>query len=331
MEAMESFCRRALEDGPDGCLIFENGRCVFYSPNYHRIVRYEPGEPLDSDATALKRLLHPEDRDRVLDTFDTAVRHRRRYASYAFRGRVRDGSYRWREDSARFVYDENGSHIGTYVVARDIEGRLEDPFLVPRGAEEESRELRHRVKNDLELVRSLLSLQARSLGEEPAKEAILEAADRVGALVSLYETMHCSAGRESQDCAELLETQLRYLRKKAPQKLVTIYGHASPDRRIPIRLARTVSIMVNELVTNAIKHARRSGEKLSVEVYLEKREGHLELTVRDSGPGFPEHVILGEGTGLGLQIVRNMARQHGGRVTLSNDSGAVAHCTFHRT
>ena len=330
MEKLESLCRETFEHGPDGCLIFEKGRCVFYSPNYRRIVRYRQDEPLGPEATALKELLHPEDRDRVLDTFETAVRRRSPYASYAFRGRVRDGGYRWREDSARFIYDEQGQHIKTLVAARDIERRLQDPFFLPKAVPEReaSRELHHRVKNDLELVRALLAIQAGKTETDIAREAIIDAADRIASLVHLYETLHRSGEYRDVTATELLAVLVPSLQEKATSQAVTITGDAEPSTVIPVNLARTTSLVINELTTNALKHGHQGAEHLRVEIRLEQEAGRLNIIVRDSGPGYPRSVLRGGASGFGLEIVQSMALQHGGFLELENDSGALARFTL---
>jgi two-component sensor histidine kinase len=212
------------------------------------------------------------------------------------------------------------------VAARDIERRLQDPFFLPKALPEQlaSRELHHRVKNDLELLRALLSLQAGKIESTDAREAIATAANRVGSLVDLYETLHRSGEYRDVTTTELLAVLLPSLQEKASSEAVTITGDAEPCTVIPVHLARTASIVINELTTNALKHGLQSTEHLLVEIRLEQRLGQLEITVRDTGPGYPPTVLRSGGSGFGLEIVRCLALQHGGSLDIENESGALA-------
>lgn len=120
---LTDYARMVLEESADGLMVFRNRRVVYLSPGYHRLVGVAPTDPVPEELTAIRPLAHPEDRERVVATLEDAIRSQWDHVAYEFRGRQADGTYRWREDHARFRYDQNGTHLESYIVARDIDER----------------------------------------------------------------------------------------------------------------------------------------------------------------------------------------------------------------
>lgn len=328
MNLKRSFFPSIIENSPDGHLVFEYGECVFYSISYYDVVERDPGTPLEPEATALKRLVHPNDRHEILEFFEEAVRNRKPVIKYSYRGLVGDGSYRWRQDSARLIYDDDGNHVKSFVVARNVEGRSESPVLDLRECRslEAIREVHHRVKNDFDLARSILSLQADQEDVESAKTALLDAADRVTAIGRTYEILQHSSRIRRVATSELLAEVLPALERKAEVHGRRVVSRIENAVDITVPLARTISVVLNELVTNSLKYGQAPTGNGVVAVRLAgiPDAGTLSLTVRDDGPGHPENVLNGHGWGFGLEVVKSLAEQHGGRLNLSNDRGAVA-------
>ena len=109
----------------DGLAVFENNSIVYVSPTYLRLLGYEEQEEMGRGEDAIKALIHPQDTDRVLGTIFTAMQDKLQSATYTYRARHQLGHYIWREDSARFTYDEAGQPQRIYVVARDVSERVE--------------------------------------------------------------------------------------------------------------------------------------------------------------------------------------------------------------
>ncbi len=185
------------------------------------------------------------------------------------------------------------------------------------------RENRHRLKNDLQTIRGLLSLQADRAADSGASEALLEAAGRVETMAHLYDKLHRSEGLSGTlDAEALLEDLLEDIadRYDGTGPIIGFRGDAVTMRQ---NAATPLGIIVNELVTNAIKHAFR-GEPQEprvddprVEVSLEaEAEGHARLTVADNGAGAPDPVLAGSADGFGLTLVRSFAGQLKGTLTI---------------
>lgn len=334
LEKREEQLRLISENTTDGLLVFEYGEPQYISPPYKRIVGYDGEGEIPRDLIELRRLLHPEDRDRVLDEFAAAVAEGRQELVYTYRGRLHSGAYRWREDSVRLIYDEKRRHIRTYVVARDVHARVEAELeLQAKHAEVERlleekelllREVHHRMKNDMNLVRSLLSIQASHAAEGSAEEELQQAVRRVGILSQMYDRLHNGPDMQRIELCPFLREIASDLRSGGPETGMRLTLHCE-EIEVPSRISVSVGIIVNELVTNSAKYAFSEVEKPELRVNCEPAGvDRIALTVEDNGPGYPEEQLGGEGYGFGLQLVETLAAQHDGEVTLENGDGARA-------
>lgn len=189
------------------------------------------------------------------------------------------------------------------------------------------REIHHRVKNNLQIVSSLLRLQVDHMPAGRAQEMLTESVLRVRSMAMIHEQLYNSPSLEQVDLGaytrRLVET-LRYT--LAPALRVTV---RSTDIQVTVETAVPIGLMLNELVTNAFKYGTVPGTLQSEDVLVELVEGRrqLRLLVRDWGPGLPEGMALENSTSLGLKLVRTLSRQLKGTLELRNQDGAVFELT----
>ena len=182
-------------------------------------------------------------------------------------------------------------------------------------------ELNHRVKNNLMMVTAMLTMQARSTKDELVREELLQAVDRVQSISDVHAILYKTGAVEAVKFDAYLAELCRRL------------GSASVDRGIeivleaePIELASEdavqLGIVVNELITNAVKHAYPPPAQGKILVKLTGDvDGGVSLSVRDFGPGVPG----GEPArpGLGTRLVRQLIQKRGGAVVMTSDGGLM--------
>jgi two-component sensor histidine kinase len=174
-------------------------------------------------------------------------------------------------------------------------------------------EVHHRVKNSLQLVRGMLSLQARNTGQPDTKAALLAAAGRIMTVADIHQhlyqghsTADINVGRYITDLAAGLASSL--LPPEAGRRLVV----DATDIVWPSERVTTLGLIITELVTNAIKYGAGN-----VTISLDVRDdGHGRLVISDEGSGFPEGFDLGHGSGLGSKLVTNLVRPDEGSITI---------------
>jgi len=193
----------------------------------------------------------------------------------------------------------------------------EDDWVIHR------QEAHHRMKNSLQTVTALLSMQAGQTGNREVSRQLQEASDRVRTIQDLYEHLALSEWERELPAGRYIESLLESLISTwKPEPPVAVAIDADEIELDPKTLG-TVGSMVNELATNALSYAYRDTPDPRLSVALRRPGGALEIVVADNGCGLPEEFDpLDDGTtGLGTQIVRHLAEGLDGTVSYRSDRG----------
>jgi PAS domain S-box-containing protein len=181
------------------------------------------------------------------------------------------------------------------------------------------REVYHRVKNNLQIVDSLLLMQARRLADPDAKAALENLRGRVYALGLVHHQLMGSKDLETFDIAPFLEELSRHLLEGAGGAEVGLSVRAAP-LKVGLDFAIPLGLLVTELVTNSMKHAFDGGPG-AIDVTLEDAEaGEVVLQVSDNGCGY-DPAAFSATPSLGASIVSGLVRQLRGVMTISNEGG----------
>ncbi len=186
-------------------------------------------------------------------------------------------------------------------------------------------ELNHRVKNNLQLLSSVLSLQSQRIQDTTAKEAMLSGQNRVAAMVLIHrmlqqkETLHINVQTYLQELIDTLIT-VYALEETSPNTTINIAA-----TNMDVQKAVAVGLITNELVSNAFKHAYKEVADPQLEVQFAMGEGHYRLMVKDNGPGIHQEAT---GDSFGLQLVHMLASQLKAKLTTDNQHGQTYVLTF---
>jgi two-component sensor histidine kinase len=192
------------------------------------------------------------------------------------------------------------------------------------------REIHHRVKNNLQLVMSLLNLHARRIRDPRAEEAFAEARSRINALATLHRRLYESESLQEIDLRWFLEDLCAELRRgglsrgRQVELLVD-----SPNEVIGPELAVPLGLLVTEAITNAYKHAfvDRAEGKIRVRVERESPET-LVIRIQDDGAGFDPSQVNIDAAGLGRSLIEAFVRQLHGELRTTTDKGTIVEVRF---
>ncbi len=212
---------------------------------------------------------------------------------------------------------------GAIIAVRDLTERDRVETALTRSLREKEmllQEVHHRVKNNLQIVSSLLSMQADGMDPGAPRDALLETVHRVRSMSFVHQQLYGSDRFDSIDFgayAQALSTSL--IGSLDPR--ATIAFDVEPIE-VQLDLAVPCGLVLNELVTNAIKHGRSPDGTCAIRIALHRDGEAVVLTVSDRGPGFPpEKARSGS---LGMQLIRALARQLGAKVEFGSEgSGRV--------
>lgn len=186
-----------------------------------------------------------------------------------------------------------------------------------------NQECRHRLLNNLQMIVSLLSLQSRTEANAEAASRLDVAARRVGAIARLHRHLHSMEGRQTVEFKEYLDELCRehstmWMSQERPDRFIVVEGI---ELGLPTVTAIPLGLIVNELVTNAIKHGKGG---ITVKLESHPRKGHA-LSICDNGPGWPKGFDPMASRGLGMSLVFALAKQIGGELRI--DRGDSDDCT----
>ena len=179
-----------------------------------------------------------------------------------------------------------------------------------------TREMSHRVKNSLASVVGLLRVQGRNAQSEDVRNALKDAASRITTIAQVHDHLWRSAKVGFVDIADFAGELCRKLQETVPHTVSCTFGHLmiSADKAIPLGL------LINEIVTNAAKHAYPQGSG-EIRVSGEQRGAELHVEVSDRGIGLPlDFAIDQPRASLGFKVIKSLLAQLNGRISLAVNS-----------
>ncbi|HSQ74185.1 MAG TPA: PAS domain S-box protein [Bacteroidota bacterium] len=219
------------------------------------------------------------------------------------------------------VRNDEGEPVAMVGVARDITARKQAEEELRASLREKEvllKEIHHRVKNNLQVISSLLSLQSEYLKDEEMIKIFKESQNRVKSMALIHEKLYQSRNLAEIDFGD-------YLRELTTQ-LVRSYGIGTHGVQLNVNTSRVLlavdraipcGIIVNELVTNALKYAFPDGRSGRIDVDLHPvSTDRVRLTVRDNGVGIPDHIDVTTSDSLGLTLVRMLGEQVQGEMAM---------------
>jgi two-component system, sensor histidine kinase PdtaS len=181
------------------------------------------------------------------------------------------------------------------------------------------REGDHRIKNSLQLVVSLMRLQARSETSTVARDALNSAAARVGSVASIHDALQENVGVGFVDLGLALQTACESLQTMAGDAGKIDIAAETEMLKVPAAQARPLVLVVNELAVNALRHAFPGRDTGSVRIGLSHDDTHLRITVTDDGVGLPADYASGRG--YGMKLVNMLITQAGAVLKAERNSG----------
>jgi two-component sensor histidine kinase len=185
------------------------------------------------------------------------------------------------------------------------------------------KEIHHRVKNNMQVISSLVSLQAGGSKDETVRDVLRDVEYRVRAMALVHEKLYQSDNLARIDFSEYIRSLLNSLWKAHGEIAASVRMTSDLEPvLLPVDTAIPCGLILNELASNALKHAFKGRSDGEVLVSLRKTaEGGFSLRVRDNGRGLPEGFDWSQAQSLGLRLVQMLAGQLHAAVEVSNNEG----------
>ncbi|MDQ1274976.1 MAG: hypothetical protein QG610_549 [Euryarchaeota archaeon] len=285
-------------------------------------------------------LVYPEDQSAILKKIMRIKNSKYAYnTGFEYRIKCKGGKVKWVNELYQKIPGKNGEPDKYQGAIYDISEKKETEEALAEIKETRIKEIHHRIKNNLQVISSLLDLQAEKFEDKKVREAFRESQNRITSMGLIHEELYQEKGAETLNFAayiqKLGESLFKTYRLDHPH--VNMKTDLNEDVFLDVDAAVPLGIVVNELVSNSLKHAfpgKKSGEiqiRLSKIIKSEKgfdRVEHNEfersgicVAVSDNGIGIPENVDIENPDTLGLQLVSTLVDQLDGELELKKNKG----------
>jgi PAS domain S-box-containing protein len=191
------------------------------------------------------------------------------------------------------------------------------------------KEIHHRVKNNLQVVSSLLKLQAQQHHDKKVQDMFTESIDRIKTIASIHEMLYRSADYTRIDFGAFIDRIVSQSTASYPLNGGRVGMKTDvADISVDLNTAVPCGMLINELVSNAAKHAFPAEREGHIAVIMRQEEGDIILTVSDDGIGFPDHIDYRNTESLGMQLVLGLVDQLDGTIDFNNTGGTAFTITF---
>ncbi len=326
LAALEHRNRRVLEMAPEAVvLVDDSGIVVYANRRSFEIFGYNPdqlqGQPLEILLPEPLRDMHKSHRKQYIKSPVT----REMGQNLALEALHADGHC--------FPVDivlspiEYGDERVVMAIIRDISDKLAEKKRIERDLQEKEvllKEVYHRVKNNMQVIASLLKMQSRSTEHQQTKNSLNEAALRISALALVHEKLYQSASLSRASIRSYIESLSETLRQSylgsIPLNISinTCDGEFEPEVIVPIGL------ILNELISNTMKHAFKDSqehESSTINIrFMPKDDESYVLSVTDNGVGIDDISALQKSKSLGLKLIRSLTAQLKGSLSIESDS-----------
>ncbi len=309
------------------------GRHTFINPSAAKMLGYEVEELLGKKShiiwhhTKKDGGVYPEEESPIYMAC-------RSFAKYY----VREDIF-WRKDGTSLPVSystssimENDNIVGAVVTFRDITERKQAEEKIMSSLREKElllREIHHRVKNNLQILTSLISFQIKEDNEPRINQILSECKDRIKTIAIIHEKLYQTKDFSSIEVRKLIADiagSLVYSLRDTGNRTDLILN--IQDISVGIDIAIPLGLIVNEIVSNSIKHAFSSDMKGEIFVDFHAQNEEFVLNVHDNGIGFPEDFDIEKSDSLGMYLIYTLAEQLGGSADITSNNGTTVKIHF---
>lgn len=337
---MEEYFKNPVEKSLVGVFLIKNNRFIYINPRFSTIFGYSRTDIIRSKS--LPGLFEEEDVELVMTTLSDIQSGWRENGHLEVKARHRDGSLIYLElYVTMFRCNDSPCLIGNCLditarkeaeeKARASEELLKQNMLTSLHEKETLlREIHHRVKNNMQIIASLLRLSGFKSGNPEVHDIIRDCRNRIFSMTSIHEKLY-----ETDDLVRVpLGSYIRDIGNRIILEFEMEEGRISyvvqedEPVLVDINTGIPIGLIMNELITNSIKHAFPVDGKGSIEVSLSSDNGCKTIRYHDTGVGLPIDFHSKKHTSLGIELIHNLTHQIMGTVSFTSGSGMTCVLSF---
>lgn len=305
-----------------------DGEITFFNQFAEELFEFSSDEVIGKKGIeTINKSVFPEDQEKTEKMLQDILHNTKNYAYNENKNTRRDGTEYWMAWTNAPLFDNEGNKIGILCIGNDITPQKEAEQIVQQRLEEKNillKEIHHRVKNNLQIISSILNLQEGFLQKEEDLDIFKTCENRISSMALVHDHLYHSDNIAKLDVRDYITALAGTIidsyyigaeRLHADFDIDEVY--LDIDRAIPCGL------IITELITNSIKHALLSGEEKQgvLLIQVKKHEEQIRLSISDNGPGLGEEFDWRNSDSLGLKLVDALAAQLEAEVTVNSKNG----------
>jgi len=330
--------RSAVEQSYESVIITNtNGEIQYVNKKFEEVTGYSKSEVIGKTPRILKSGLTSEAEYKELwKTINSGL-----VWEGEFKNKRKDGSYYWESARITPVKDEDGKIISYIAIKDDISDQKKREDELVKALDEKEimlREIHHRVKNNLQIISSLLKLQSDSTFDPELKAYLRVSRNRIKSMALIHQQLFNSPDLRNIDMDEYLYSvsgQVYSTFNESPEKIS--YKASAKGITFNVETAIPFGLIVTELISNSLKYAFVKRPKGSIKIDLFKTPVNTyKLFYKDDGVGIPYDIINGSTDSSGIFLIKALANQLNGSVRINNGLGTTyeiefSHINHHKT
>jgi PAS domain S-box-containing protein len=323
----------ALDESSIVAITDQKGIIKHANDNFCKISKYSREELLGQDHRIVNSRYHPKE---FIQNLWKTIASGKIWRG-ELRNRAKDGSIYWVDTTIIPFLNDRGKPYQYVAVRSDITERKNSQIKLEKSLKEKEillKEIHHRVKNNLQVISSLLNLQRNYITNPAVLDIFKSSQNRIAAMALLHEKLYGSDNLSDIDFHEYI--------KSVTGSLLETYRNSASDVKINVYIEKiqldldtsvSLGLIINELVSNSLKYAfkgKQNGE-ISISMNYSKDKNELILQVTDDGIGLPEDFNIKEVNSLGLELVSSIVEQLSGNLSISNNGRTEFKITINPT
>ena len=309
---------------------------IFVSEGCLELTGYPVEDLLMNKKISFNDIIHPDDREYVWNEIQKSLKDNKAF-KIIYRIKTADSKEKYVWEQGRFVYSNEEELPILEGFITDITDSVKAEEMLKKSLKEKNillQEIHHRVKNNMQIISSLLNLQSRYLDDEGALNLLKESQGRIKAMALVHEKLYQSDSLARINFDEYVKSLINELyRSYRINKNLLNINIEIEEIYLDIDAAIPCSLIINELISNILKHAFPdihnpetnpfSDEKNGGNIYmkLSKNEDRFRLIISDDGIGLPRDIDLNNTKTLGLQLVNALVDQLNGTIEVQRYNG----------
>jgi len=303
-----------------------------YGPEHAEMLGLTAEELAAEDGGAFAKGIHPADRERASADLRACLAGETARYQTELRLQTKSGAWKWILVNGKIVERaEDGRPVRMIGTHEDIDDRKDAELQIALSLREKEtllREIHHRVKNNLQIISSLLHFQSKKLHAAEDVSTFEELRQRIFAMTLVHERLYRSRDVARVDFGGYVRALAAELARSFERQRGARVNVATDDLHLPIETAVPCALLVCELMTNALRYAFPDPREGTVTVSVRATDGRVVLSVDDDGVGFPDNFDPGTKRSFGWKLVRTLVLQLDGTVEATTDRGAHVLISF---